>query len=530
VELDRLIDALSEPSAYPGRVEWVEVRQTHISVAFLAGSHVYKVKKPVRLGFLDYGTLEKRRHYCEEEVRLNRRLAPEVYLGVVPVARDEGSGTLRVEGAGALVEWAVKMARLPGEATLRELLRRRAIGAGVLEELARRVAAFHDRAEGGAAIAESARFATVARNARENFEESAAQVGTTVSLAVFERLRARTEAALERHRDTIDARAARGVPRDTHGDLRLDHVYLFPGRAAPSDLVIIDAIEFNERFRHADPVADMAFLVMELEAIGRRDLATSFADAYFRASGDAEGRVLLPFYTSYRAAVRGKVEGVKAVAPEVDPAGRAQARATSRARWLLALGTLEARERRPCLLLVGGLPGSGKSTLSRALAGSAGFSLIRSDVVRKELAGVEGSSPRSPGFEHGIYTEEWTGRTYAECLLRAEEGLFEGRRVLIDASFRVEAQRRRFLDAATERGVPGALLLCQASPPEIARRLRDRREDASDADWSVYEQAAARWEPLDPLTQAQSRTIATDDGPDRTTARALDALRDFELL
>jgi aminoglycoside phosphotransferase family enzyme/predicted kinase len=527
MELARLIAALSQPRAYPEAVDAVEVRQTHISVALLAGRWVYKIKKPLRLAFLDYSSLEQRRRYCEEEVRINRRLAPEVYVGVVGVA--ESGGVVRVEGPGAVVEWAVKMVRLPAEATLRACLERGELGAEVLARLARRLATFHAQAERSAAIAESGRFEVVARNARANFTESADQVGTTISRLVFERLRILTETALERQHDTIEARAARGVPCDTHGDLRLDHVYLLPrdgaGAAADPEVVIIDGIEFDERFRHADPVADMAFLVMDLEANGQHRLASAFAGAYFDAAGDREGRDLLPFYTAYRAAVRGKVEGLKAAEPEIAADDRTAARQKARARWLLASGALEAESRRPCLLLVGGLPGAGKSTLAHGLAGLAGFSVIRSDVVRKELAGLAAEPPADSAFGRDIYTSEWTERTYAECLRRAEAALFEGRRVLVDASFIAEAQRRRFLVSAARWGVPGTLIVCQADPALIEERLRGRKDDASDADWSIYQQAAAAWEPLGPETQRQAETVVTNQGPDAALAQALEVLR-----
>jgi uncharacterized protein len=401
MELTRLIEALSDPAAYPEPVGAVEVRQTHISAVFLAGTHVYKVKKPVDLGFVDYSTLEKRRHFCDEEVRLNRRLAPEIYHGVVAVTRDGGAIRMGGEGEGEVVEWAVEMERLPDGATLREHLRREDLGSAALEELAGRIAAFHASAEGGDDIAASGRFEVVGRNAREDFEQSESQVGDTVSPEVFERLRALTEEALARLRAVIEGRAARGVPRDTHGDLRLGHVYRFPGRRPPADWVVVDCIEFNERFRHADPVADMAFLAMDLTRLGRKDLAWVFAEAYFRAAGDAEGRALLPFYAAYRAAVRGKVEGMKAMEAEVPESDRAEARAQSRAHWLMTLGELEDGGRRPCLVLVGGLPGSGKSTLARDLAGPAGFTVIRSDEVRKELAGGAEQSPMTGGFGGG---------------------------------------------------------------------------------------------------------------------------------
>jgi predicted kinase len=319
------------------------------------------------------------------------------------------------------------------------------------------------------------------------------------------------------------------VPRDGHGDLRLDHIYLFPERAPPGDLVIIDCIEFNDRFRCADPVADIAFPVMDLARRGRRDLAAAFANAYFRAAGDAEGRALLPFYTAYRAAVRGKVEGMELSEPEVPEAERAAALVRARAHWLLALGELEEPSRRPCLVLVGGLPGTGKTTLARGLAGRAGFEVVRSDLVRKQLAGLGPGQGAAATFEAGIYAPAWTERTYAECLRRAEGLLFEGRRVLVDASFRTEASRRLFLESAARWGVPARLLLCHAGPEVVRGRLEHRRDDASDADWEIYLQAAARWEEPGPLTRPVTREIATGGRPEGALARALDALREIDL-
>ena len=299
MELPQLIEALSDPAAYPYPVETVEVRQTHISAVFLAGPFVYKVKKPVNPGFLDFSTLEKRRHFCEEEVRLNRRLAPQVYRGVVSVVQTAKG--VRVEGEGEAIEWAVKMQRLPDVATLQERLRRGEVGVELVEALARRIAAFHGdgrskRADrglrplrgGGPAHSGHLSPGRALRGAH----------GPPGCLCPGQGADRRD---LARLRPLIEARAARGLTRDCHGDLHLDHVYCFPERKPPDDLVIIDCIEFNERFRCIDPVADMAFAAMDLAFHGRRDLGRAFAEAYFRASGDEEGRALLPLYTAYRA-------------------------------------------------------------------------------------------------------------------------------------------------------------------------------------------------------------------------------------
>ena len=533
MELARLIELLSDVAAYPTTGKKVDICQTHISVVFLAGPYAFKIKKPVDLGFLDFSTLEKRRHFCEEEVRLNRRLAPEIYLGVVPITR-MGQG-VRIEDQGEVIEWAVKMKRLSDEATLQSRLQHQNVTSETVEALAERIASFHAEAEASDRISAFGRFEVVSGNARENFEQSAPQIGTTLSRAVFERLQVLTEAALIRHQHLIEGRADRGVPRDTHGDLRLGHVYLFPERQPPANLAIIDCIEFNERFRFADPVADMAFLAMGLAFHGRRDLARAFTEAYFRASGDDEGRTLLPFYTAYRAAVRGKVEGFKLSRKEIPSREQTLALAKARAYWLFALGELEDPGQRPCLILVGGLPGTGKSTLARALARQATFSVIRSDLVRKELAGATGGADARDGdgnseaFEQGIYTPDWTNRTYAECLHRAEDLLFQGKRVLIDANFREEKKRQAFFELAARLGVPAVFLLCEAGPDVVQARLRSRQNDASDADWSIFLKAAACWEEPSPSTLGVLRVVSTVASEELVVSKALKSLQEFGL-
>jgi aminoglycoside phosphotransferase family enzyme/predicted kinase len=528
MDIGRLIEALSVPDAYPFVVDEVIVRQTHISAAFLVGAFVYKVKKPVNMGFLDFSTLEKRRQFCEEEIRLNRRLAPSVYVGVVPVSR-LGEG-VKMEGAGDVMEWAVKMERLPDEATLERRIEQGQVGPDLVAALARKIATFHSQADAGSRIAEFGRCDVAARNARENFEQSTSQVGVTVSRIVLERLKILTEEALARLGPLLDARAGRGVPRDTHGDLHLDHVYYFPNRAPPADMVIIDCIEFNERFRFADPVADMAFLTMDLAFHGRRDLATNFSESYFQAAADEEGRALLAFFTAYRAAVRGKVEGFELAEREVPQAEKTVARARSRAHWLMALGALEEPQRRPCLIMVGGLPGTGKSTLARELAAQAGFYVVRSDVVRKELAGLPTQARAPFPFGEGIYTPEWTERTYGECLRRAEQLLFEGKRVIVDATFGAEKRRRAFLEAGAQLRVPMVFILCRAGPEEVRLRLERRKDDASDANLSVYQQAAACWEEIGPLTRPSVYEIQTGTTTNEALVQANSALRQLGVM
>jgi uncharacterized protein len=520
MEITRLIEALALPGAYPHSVENVEVRQTHISAVFLAGEFVYKIKKSVSLGFLDFSTLEKRRHFCEEEVRLNRRLAPHAYLGVIPVAQTPKG--IAFEAEGEVVEWAVKMQRLPGAATLQERLRRNEVDVELVTTLACRVASFHRVAEANERISAFGRFEVVSRNTLDVFDRAAPQVGTIVDAVVFGRVKMLAEAALARLSNMIEVRAARGMPRDCHGDLHLDHVYVFPDREPPADFVIIDCIEFNESFRCLDPVADMAFAAMDLAFEGRRDLASAFADAYFRAAADEDGRALLPLYSAYRATVRGLVGGILIAENETSQIDRAAARSRASAHWLLALTELEKPGRKPCLILLAGLPGTGKSTLAQKLAESADFCVIRSDVVRKELAAA-------PLSREELYCADWNERTYAECLLRVERLILEGKRVIVDATFREEKNRRTFLEAAVRWGVPGHLLHCQVETDTARLRLAKRQGDVSDADWNIHLELAEAWEEFAPSTRRAVHPVSTDGTPEQALAAANAVLRQHAL-
>jgi predicted kinase len=269
---------------------------------------------------------------------------------------------------------------------------------------------------------------------------------------------------------------------------------------------------------------------MELTLHGCAGLARSFAEAYLHLAQDEEGRSLLPFYMAYRAAVRGKVEGMRLGELEIPRADRTAALARARALWLFALSHLESPGGRPCLVIMAGLPGAGKSTLARGLAGCAGMTMIRSDEVRKELAGSIAQDAAPSRFSEGLYTNDWNDRTYAECLRRIEELIFEGKRVLIDATFREDSRRRLFLKAARDWGITGCLLICQADPEVIRSRLDDRRGDASDAGWAIYQEVARSWEVLDPAIRPLVRTINTNGTQAESLAQALDVLQEFGLI
>ena len=527
-----LMAALCDPSAYPHEADSVERIQTHISVVFLAGPYAYKLKKPLDLGFLDYTTLDKRLDCCRQEVRLNRRLAPAVYRGVVPVRSRRGDvrvGREMDEGdAGKaekdVIEYAVKMIRLPSGRTFRALLRRGELTQEHLEELARKLVAFYAGADAGGEVSRMGDWPTVCANCRENFEQIEPFIGQTLSANVYRRLRKYTEAALQNHRGLMERRAGENVPRDTHGDLRLEHAYAWVGEGGVPEVLVVDCIEFNRRFRYADPVSDIAFLAMDLEYEGRADLSRAFAESYLHQADDREGRELLPFYVSYRHVVRGKVCGLKARQKEVSGEKREEAEVRARRHFLGALGTLAPPGERPCLVLVGGLPGVGKTTVARSVERRLGFVRIASDRIRKNLAGLTEEADAGAPFEEGIYTPAWTAKTYAELRRQAMQRLFQGERVLVDASFGSEKHRQTVLDAARTLGVPGLFLLCRADRDEVRRRIAVREEGPSDADWNVHRKAAERWEPVASDTEKRTRYISTQGSPEAALSEAVERL------
>ena len=501
-----LIDELSRPDAYPHPVGDVEVCQTHISVVFLAGDYAYKLKKPLDLGFVDYSTLARRRHFCEREVTLNERLAPDVYLDVVAIC---GNGRRRVElhgDADDVVEWAVRMRRLDDSHTLLRRLEEGRVDDGIFEQVGRRLARFHEDARGGDDIDEAITFDRVRQNALDNFEQSRHHVGEVVDEAVFERVERLTRRRLTEQAPLICRRARNGVARDTHGDLRLEHVYLDDD----GELFVVDCIEFNDGFRFADPVCDISFLAMDLGIRGYDEGARRLLDAYFDARDDREGRDLVDFYVAYRSCVRAKVHGFKAGEEEVPADQRRRAQRKGRAHWLYALSRLEPAGKGPALLMLAGLPAAGKSTLGRRLVEKGGADLlIESDVVRKELAGLNPGDDADAEVGRGIYTPEFTQRTYAEVARRVEAEICRGRRVAVAATFVRDEHRKMMVGVAGKLGVPVHFLECRIDDDEAHRRLQARVDDVSDAGVEVYEALKERWESPSPEVARVHQVVDT---------------------
>ncbi len=327
-QLPEVVQALLDPKAYPDTPKQIELVQTQMSFVFLTDDYVYKVKKPVNLGYLDYTTLDKRHFYCQREVELNQRLCPDVYLGVVPITRSRGN--ILVEGQGEVIEYAVRMRRLPQQAMMDVLLTNNQVSVAMVTSVAQRLVEFHQKAETNATISTFGDIGTLTTNAQENFTQTEKYIGTTISEAQFRHIKNYTENFIENNASLFRKRIADGKIRDCHGDLHAAHICFTNG------ICIYDCIEFNDRFRYCDVASEVAFLAMDFDRYRRADLSQSFVDAYVAFSQDRELLQLLSYYKCYFAYVRGKVESFKLDDPHISEEEKARILAVARKYFELA--------------------------------------------------------------------------------------------------------------------------------------------------------------------------------------------------
>ena len=490
-DLPPLITALCDPGFHRPRAAEVELLQTHISYIVLAGDRAYKIKKPVRFSFLDFSSLDRRRFFCGEEVRLNRRLAPEVYLGVTGVRRDgEGFRFCDADDPGA-EEVAVVMRRLPSHRILAHLIESGQAQSHHIDSILRKLLSFYEgnRLEAGAAGAAAP--ARVLEWMDQDFAEMDRFRGNIIEAEDDDSIRRFCLETTRRLSSLLEQRRLRGRVCDGHGDLHCENICL-----ADEGVVIFDCIEFNPDFRQRDVASDIAFLAMDLEYRGRPEFARQLVDGFAKASADPVLPRLVPLFACHRAYIRGKVDTLKSLGKELLESERELARVQAAAHFALALRMTWSYS--IGLVLVTGLSGTGKSTVSAQLRSRTGAVSFSSDLIRKELAGLTPITRVTAADRERLYSPEMSRQTYATMLERAGCQLAAGRLVILDATFLREEYRREACTLAATHRVPMIVVECVASPCEVEERLQVRwqaNQDPSDADVAVYRRQSEVYQP-----------------------------------
>lgn len=507
-----LIDELRNPAAYPFAVDHVQLVETHISSVLLAGEFAYKLKKPVDLGFVDFHTLARRRFFCAEELRLNRRTAPGIYLDVVPVTRAGAGKPARFFGAGESVDYAVRMRRFPDDARLDQRAAAGRLDDALVDGVAGAVAALHADAGRIDAGGNAGTPASIKHWASANVRELLAlTVGSGWSRRIA-RLAAWTETEFARRSALFGERRALGYVRECHGDLHLGNVALIDGRP-----VLFDCLEFDAELRHIDVMNDVAFLWMDLIRYGHAPLAWRLLDRYLELTGDYGGLAALRFYGVYRALVRAKVALLRS---RQGPAGAADAEVE---RYVVAAETL-AQQRNAQLVLTCGLSGSGKTTVAQHLLQRMGAVRVRSDIQRKRLAGVAATDHTRGAIGSSLYDPYWGRVTYEELERVAAAIIDAGFPAIVDAAFLRRAERETFVQLARRLGARAAIVVCTAGTETLRARVAARAargSDASDATLEVLAAQLAVFEP--PQPSKQPLVLALDTDTDRATLAARSA-------
>ena len=483
---EHMLAALSNAAAYPHPADELVHLHTHISDVFLAGAYAYKVKKPVELGFLDFTTLSKRRRACEDEVRLNKRLAPQIYLGVVPIRNIGGKfkvGSEPDDGGAEVADYAVKMVRMPQEGMLDQLAAAGKLGRDQMRDVAHQLARFHGLAEHGPKIDLYGGLDNIADHVRQNLAQTEPYIGRSIMRSQLERIRSYAQDFMRTHAALFFARVSAGRIVDGHGDLHLRNMCLYYDA-----VVIFDCIEFSQRFRAGDAIGDIAFLTMDLGAHNLPRLGNCFLNEYLQRTDDYAGLAVLDFYQTYRACVRGKVASFL-----LDGAGSETQRlaaANEGARYF-NLASEYITGRTGGLLITCGPSASGKTTIARQTAEAVGGITVRSDAVRKHLAGIQLNQHQAASYARGIYSTEITERTYKTLLQHAREIVSSGRWAILDATFLRRAHRLQAAALARSLGTAFGIICCSTPLSELERRLdlRSRtQQDISDATHAVLHQ------------------------------------------
>ncbi|AFY96593.1 AAA family ATPase [Chamaesiphon minutus] len=495
--LPELVQQMLKPEFYPHPVTTpIQLMQTHASTVLLTGEFVYKLKKPVNFGFLDYSTLAKRQHFCQEELRLNQRGARELYLEVVTISKKGDRYYLGNDGE--IVDYAVKMVQFPQDNLLSNMFESGQLAPEDLEEIGRVVAEFHSRARTDEYISSFGQIDRIKASIEDNYRHTEKYIGCAQTQQQFNETKAYTDRFLSEHSQLFLDRIAAGFIRECHGDLHLRNICRWQDK-----ILLFDCIEFNEPFRFVDTMYDVAFAVMDLEARGGKDLANRFLNTYAEQTGDWAGLQILPMYLTRQAYVRAKVTSFLLEDPSIASQDRAAAAQTAGDYYRQAWEYTRSRQGR--IIMMAGLSGAGKSTLGKQIARAVSGIHLRSDAVRKHLGGI----PLLAKGDDILYTPAMTAQTYQQMLELAGKLAARGFTVILDAKYDLQSLRAAIVDLATTRKIPLQIVYCTAPEAVLRDRLAHRTGDIADATVDLLASQQSTWEDFTPAERGYVTTVDT---------------------
>lgn len=498
-----LVERLLDKAKFEHPCQQLQLIETHISWVILTGKYAYKIKKPVALGFLDFSRLQQRRFFCNEELRLNRRLAPDYYLDVVPITGTPTDPGIGVEGEGPIIDYAVKMLEFPQEAQMNRAIKEGKVSVKQVDDLVELVGVFHERIDRAPTDSPFGTPEAVHRPVTQNFTQLSVLVSDAEAHRCLDELQQWSDHTYKNSIDVIAERRRSGHVRECHGDLHLGNIALVDG-----ELVIFDCIEFSEDLRWIDTISEIALLLTDLEHHHRSEYARRFLNGYLEKTGDYDGLALLPYYQAYRAMVRAKVAQIRLGQHDIS-AAEANSLAQAFAQYLtLAQGYTAPAS--PLLIITRGLSGSGKTTVSQELVEARGAVRIRSDIERKRLFAVGAQDKADLGVDQGLYDAKSTKLTYEHLKKFAQTILQAGYAVIVDATFLDRDHRDSFRQLASNLNVPFKILDVCTKPHVLRERIVRRAQvgaDASDADLAVLEKQLRTYRPLDPDERSDAITV-----------------------
>jgi hypothetical protein len=485
-----MLENLRNPKFYGPDVKSVRILQTHISYVALTGKYAYKVKKPVDFGFLDFTSLEKRKFFCEEEVRLNRRLC-NIYLGVVPITQK--NNTLSIDGEGEVIDYAVKMKEFPQDRIMTNQLKKGKVKEETIEKICDILVEFYKSGDRSAEIDSYGKIHAIRKNIEENFEQTKNVIGIAIKREVYDYIRKASHNFMDK-KEIFEERVKEGYIRDCHGDLHSGNIVVMP-----KEIYIFDCIEFNKRFRFCDVASDIGFLAMDLDYMNNPYLSSYLILKYVEKSKDKGIFNVLNFYKSYRAYVRGKVNSFR-LSEKIPEEEKRNIISTAKKYFDLShyYACLFSLSKKPLLFIVCGLTGTGKSTVAKKISVDYGAHYLNTDIIRKELAGIDKFERHFDEYDKGLYSPEKVDSTYSKMIERAKELLKRRENVVLDATFQKKKHRNKAKEAAKESNALITFIKCVCPPPIVKERLdkRVKKKSISDGRWEIYCKQKETFEPF----------------------------------